>query len=320
MASKKLNWGILSTARINKSILPVLDHSLRSTCLAVASRSSEQAQQYAAEWAIKRSYGSYDELLADEDIDVIYNPLPNHLHASWTVKALEAGKHVLSEKPMALSLEEFDAIQDAVTQTGKTVTQCFMYRTQPRTYKVLELIQNGEIGNVRFIRGSFNFTLDRPDDIRWSPDFGGGSLWDIGCYPVSYARMITGCAPVEMDAYTKKTDKGIDDSMIGMMRYPNDIWAQFDCSFSQPQFDQMEVRGDKGSIQIPNPFHSTRPHQIFLLKGQNQKRFRFKPRMSALGTITDIENAILTGSTPRLGLPECRDITQTLAELARIAR
>lgn len=320
MASNKLNWGMLSTARINKSILPVLDHSLRSTCLAVASRSAERAQQYAAEWKIKRSYGSYEELLVDPHIDVIYNPLPNHLHAAWTVKALEAGKHVLCEKPMALSLEEFDAIQKAVDTTGKVVTQCFMYRTQPRTYKVMELIQSGEIGKVRMVRGSFNFILDRPDDFRWTAEFGGGSLWDIGCYPVSYARMITGSSPIEMDAYAKKTDSGVDNSMIGMLRYPNDVWAQFDCSFSQPQLSQMEVRGDKGSILIPNPFHSTKPHQIFLLKGETQKRFKFKPRMSALGTITDLENVILTGTAPRLGLPECRDITQTLAELIRIAR
>jgi predicted dehydrogenase len=320
MAKQKLNWGILSTARINQSIIPVLDHSSRSSCLAVASRNADRAQEFAGNWNINRTYGSYEELLADPDIQVIYNPLPNHLHAPWTVKALEAGKHVLSEKPMALSVEEFDSIQDAVERTGNVVTQCFMYRSQPRTLKVLELINSGAIGEVRMIRGSFNFILDRPDDIRWVPEWGGGSLWDIGCYPVSYARMITGCSPDEMAAYARKTERGVDDSMIGIMRYPNGMMAQFDCSFTQPKLDQMEVRGAEGSLLIPNPFHSTTPHQVFLRKGESQKRFRFKARPSALGTINDIENAILDGAAPRMSLPECREITQTLAELVRIAR
>ena len=319
MTPKILNWGMMSTARINKAILPVLQHSLRSTCLAVASRSAERAQKYAAEWEIKRSYGSYEELLADPDIDVIYNSLPNHLHATWTVKALEAGKHVLCEKPMALSVEEIDAIQKTVDHTGKIVTQSYMYRTQPRTYKVLELIQAGEIGEVRLIRGSFSFPLDRIDDIRWIPQFGGGSLWDIGCYPVSYARMITGFSPTEMTAFVKKTEKGVDDTMTGMMRYPNGVIAQFDCSFSLPLQTQMEIRGDLGTLLIPHPFLSKHQHQIFLQKDDRQKRFRFKPRMNALGTVADLEDSILHGRAPRLDLPECREITQTLAELVRIA-
>ena len=320
MSNPILRWGIISTARINEVILPAVERSNKSDCVAVASRSAERANEYASKWNIERSYGSYEKLLEDQDIDVIYNPLPNHLHAEWTIKALKAGKHVLTEKPMALSLIESDAIQEAAEQTGNIVAQCFMYRTQKRTDKVMELIQGGKIGDVCSIRGSFNFPLDDSDDIRWVPEFGGGSLWDIGCYPVSYARMVTGTSPTEVLSFAKRTEKRVDHTMTGMMRYPNGVIAQFDCSFMLPYLAQMEIRGTLGTLIIPSPFRCDQPHEIIILKDGREKQIKFKGQLSAFYTIADIESAILEGTAPRLGLPECREITQTLIELLAAAR
>ena len=186
MTTQPLRWGLLSTARINKALIPPLRLSKRNTLLAVASRSQEKADAYAREQKIKRAYGSYEALLADPEIDVIYNPLPNHLHAEWSIKAVEAGKHVLCEKPLALSLAEVDAMAAAAGKTGKIIAEAFAYRAHPHMRKVKEIVNSGKLGKIKMVHGSFTFVMTKQDDIRWDPDMGGGALWDIGCYPLSF--------------------------------------------------------------------------------------------------------------------------------------
>src|SRR5688500_9906419 len=159
MANKVLNWGLLSTARINRALIPPLRASNRNRLLAVASRTQESADRYAQEWKIPRAHGSYEALLADPEIDVIYNPLPNHLHAEWTIKAVQAGKHVLCEKPLALSADEVNAIESAARSHSQVVAEAYMYRHHPQTLKVLELIKDGSLGALRLIRGSFTYVL-----------------------------------------------------------------------------------------------------------------------------------------------------------------
>ena len=166
---RKLRWGLLSTARINRAVIPPIRGSVRSKLSAVASRDLSKAQAYAAEWHIPQAYGAYEELLADENIDAIYNSLPNHLHAEWSIRAAEAGKHVLCEKPLALSVEEVDRITAAARNHGVVIAEAFMYKHHPQTLKVLELIGQGVIGDVLLIKGAFTFKLDRPDDVRWAP-------------------------------------------------------------------------------------------------------------------------------------------------------
>src|SRR5689334_21224976 len=198
MANQVLNWGLLSTARINDALIPPLHASKRNHLVAVASRTQEAADQYAREKKIPRALGSYEALLADPEIDVIYNPLPNHLHAEWTIKAVEAGKHVLCEKPLALSVDEVDAIRDAARKHGRVVMEAFMYRHHPQTLKVQEIIKSGVLGTLKLLRGSFSFFLSREKDVRLDPEMGGGSIWDIGCYPISYARTVVGENPREV--------------------------------------------------------------------------------------------------------------------------
>src|SRR5215510_1697063 len=173
MNNKVLNWGLLSTANINRALITPLRASKRNRLLAVGSRTQESADKYAREWKISRAHGSYEALLADPEIDVIYNPLPNHLHAEWTIKAVEAGKHVLCEKPLALNVDEVDAIQAAARKHGRVVMEAFMYRHHPQTLKVQELVKSGSIGTLKLIRGSFSFSLTREKDVRLDPAMGG---------------------------------------------------------------------------------------------------------------------------------------------------
>src|SRR5512138_1361414 len=198
MANKILNWGLLSTARINRALITPLRASKRNRLLAVASRTQESADRYARAKRIRRAYGSYEALLADPEIDVIYNPLPNHLHAEWTIKAVEAGKHVLCEKPLALSVQEVDTMKSAARRHDRVVAEAFMYRHHPQTLKVQEIVKSGSLGALKMVRGSFSFVLSREGDVRLDPAMGGGSIWDIGCYPISYARTVIGANPLEV--------------------------------------------------------------------------------------------------------------------------
>ena len=180
---KTLRWGLISTANINNQLIKPLQESHNHQLVAVASRDPAKAQAYAAEKHISKAYGSYEALLADPDIDIVYNPLPNHLHAEWTIKACQAGKHVLSEKPFALTLDEVDAMQAAARQAGVVIQEAFMYRHHPQTLKAKEMIDQGLIGNVKLMRGIFTFLLNDPKNVRLVPEWGGGSLWDVGVYP-----------------------------------------------------------------------------------------------------------------------------------------
>jgi len=254
MSTKPLNWGLLSTARINRAVIPPLRTSKRNQLLAVASRSQELVDAYAAEWQIPRAYGTYEDLLSDTDIDVIYNSLPNHLHAEWTIKAVEAGKHVLCEKPLGLSVEEVDAIAGAAKTHGRVVAEAFMYRHHPQTLKVQEMVGNGSLGALKLLRGSFTYMMEYEGNIRADPALGGGSLWDVGCYPISYMRAVFGAEPIEGFGWQFIGPTGIDDTFVGQLRFPGYVYGQFDSSFVMPFHVSMEFVGSEGTIIVPEPY------------------------------------------------------------------
>ncbi|MBN1888553.1 MAG: Gfo/Idh/MocA family oxidoreductase [Thermoflexales bacterium] len=251
-----LKWGLLGTARINHALIPPLRASTRNELAAVASRGQERAEAYAREWGIPRAFGSYESLLADPAIDVVYIPLPNSLHAEWTIKAVQAGKHVLCEKPLALSPEQVDAISAAAAQAGRVVAEAFMYRHHPQTLQVKALLDSGAIGALRLVRASFSFNLTNSNDVRLEPDMGGGCLWDVGCYPVSFARYLAGAEPVEVFGWQITGPSGIDELFAGQLRFAGSpAWyAQFDCSFRVPLRTQLEIVGSEGVIGLPAPF------------------------------------------------------------------
>src|SRR3954469_4685004 len=228
---QRVRWGLLSTARINRLIIPAIRASARSEVTTVASRDQAKASAYAHEWQIPRALGPYDALLNDRDIDVIYISLPNSLHVEWTIRALEAGKHVLCEKPLALSVEEVDRITDACRRSGRAAAEAFMYRHHPLTHMVQQVVGSGRLGAVKSYRGAFTFALTREGDVRLDPAMGGGSLWDVGCYPLSYANLLAGTEPAEVFAWQRASDRGVDMELSAMMRYADGSIAQFDCGF-----------------------------------------------------------------------------------------
>ena len=320
MTDKVLNWGLLSTARINRALITPLRASKRNHLLAVASRTQQSVDRYAREWKIPRAHGSYEALLADPEIDVIYNSLPDHLHAEWTIRAVEAGKHVLCEKPLALGVDEVDAMQEAARKHGRVVAEAFMYRHHPQTLKVQDLIRNGSLGTLKLIRGSFSFVLAREGDVRLDPAMGGGSIWDVGCYPISYARTITGENPLEVFGWQVTGQTGIDETFVGQMRFANDIHAQFDCSFVIPFHAFMEVIGSEGTLNIPNPFKPGVDEKIFITRGDKTETIKVKGQELYIGEVEDMADAIMLGHAPRISLDDSRANVAVISALLESAR
>src|SRR5919201_1727956 len=187
-----MRLGILSTARINRLVIPPAQASPEVELLGVASRSLERATAYAEEWSIPHPYGSYAELLADPHIEAVYISLPNALHVEWSIRALEAGKHVLCEKPLSRHPEEVERAFDAADRAGRLLMEAFMYRHNPQTKRLKELVDEGAIGELRVVRSSFSFTLEELGNVRMRPELDGGSLMDVGCYCVSGSRLLLG--------------------------------------------------------------------------------------------------------------------------------
>jgi D-xylose 1-dehydrogenase (NADP+, D-xylono-1,5-lactone-forming) len=318
--AKKLRWGLLSTAAINEALIPPLRASKRSDLFGVASRDLDRAGDYAKKWDVPRYYGSYEEMLADPDIDVVYNPLPNHIHAEWTIKACQAGKHVLFEKPAALTPADVDAMADAAKSAGVFVAEAFMYRHHPQTKKVLELVAAGEVGQVRLLRGSFSYVNDRPVDIRWVPEYGGGSIWDIGCYPISFCRAVTGEQPVEVYGWQNKSSSGVDATFAGTMKYASGVVAQFDSSFEIPDFTYFEVRGTLGTIIVPSPFKPSVKSSIRLIQNDQEKKFDFNVKYLYMGEVADMEDAIQKGTANLISLEESKQNVATILALLTSAQ
>ena len=320
MANKVLHWGLLSTARINRALIPPLKASKRNQLFAVASRTQDAAAHYAREWKIPRAHGSYEALLADPEIDVIYNPLPNHLHAEWTIKAVEAGKHVLCEKPLALTLEEVDAIRSAARQHGRVVAEAFMYRHHPQTLQVQELVTSGKLGDVRLMRGSFTYVLSLDTDVRLDPAMGGGSIWDVGCYPISYARTVIAAEPLEVHGWQVNGPTGIDETFVGQMRFEKDVFAQFDSSFALPFHTFMEIVGSEGTLNIPRPFKPGTDEKIYLTRGDKTETIKVKGQELYIGEVEDMADAILLGREPRISLEDSRANVAAILGLLESAR
>ena len=320
MPDIQLRWGLLSTAHINRSLIPPLKESKRNQLIAVASRDQQKAEAYASEWKIPKAFGTYEELLSDPEVDVIYNPLPNSLHAAWTVKALEAGKHVLCEKPLATTLDDVDAIIAAANKTGKVVAEAFMYRHAPQTLKVKELVNGGAIGKVVMMRGVFSFSLTNPQDIRLDPGLGGGSIWDIGCYPISYARFICAQEPIQVFGLQVDSPTGVDQNFSGEMRFPGDVVAQFQSSFGSPYFTFFEIFGDKGRIAIPVPFKPGASEKFYMFQNGNEKEIEVKSGHLYNGEIEDMADAILDHKPARISLDDSRNNVRAILNLLESAK
>jgi predicted dehydrogenase len=311
----RLRWGLLSTARINYRIIPAVRAAARSEVTTVASRTLDRAQAYAAEWKIPRALGSYEALLDDPDVDVIYIALPNSLHPEWTVRALDAGKHVLCEKPLALSVEDVDRIEAAATRASRVAAEAFMYRHHPLTHAVEAIVRSGRLGAVRGFKGAFTFPLSREKDVRLDPALGGGSLWDVGCYPVSYSCLLAGAAPVDVVGWQRTSPSGVDLEFAGMMRFADGSVAQFDSGFAGPLRAEMEVVGADATLRIHRPFRTDEMSRLLLTTGDETETLPFDPAPPFAGEIADMESAALDGRPQRIPLSESRRTVQTIRAL-----
>ena len=254
-------WGILSTARINRLVLAGARESDLVEVVAVASRQRTRAEAYAREHGLERAYGSYGQLLEDPAVEAVYISLPNSLHVEWTVRALEAGKHVLCEKPLSRTARAVEEAFDLAERKGLVLSEGLMWRHHPQTATLARLVTEGAIGRLRLIRVAFSLRLAAeygPDDARFRPELDGGSLMDVGCYCVSAIRLLAG-EPDRVYAEQVLGESGVDVGFAATLRLPDDVVALFDCGFAVPYRDELEVVGDEGSLFAGDPFHADPP-------------------------------------------------------------
>ena len=252
-----LRVGLLSTANINRLLLGGARAAEGVEVVAVASRDRERAEAYAAEHGLGRAHGSYEALLADPEVDAVYVPLPNSLHVSWSIRALQAGKHVLCEKPLTRRPEDAQAAFDAAERADRVLAEAFMWRHHPQALRLRELVAGGAVGSLRLVRASFSFDIfgmDRPDDVRLQASLDGGGLMDVGCYCVSALRLLAG-EPERVAGRRIDGGDGVDVRFTGTAAFGGGVLGSFDCGLDMVGRHELEVVGDKASIVLADPWH-----------------------------------------------------------------
>jgi predicted dehydrogenase len=264
---KKVKWGVLGAASIAvRKVIPGMQKGAYSEISAIASRDKRKAEEAASTLGIAKVYGSYEELLRDGEVEAIYNPLPNHLHVPWSVKAAEAGKHVLCEKPISLTVAEAKSLLAVRNRTGVKIGEAFMVKTHPQWLRTREIIRSGDIGNLRAIAGVFSYFNRNPDNVRHKVEWGGGGLMDIGCYPITMSRFIFGEEPVRVAGTLERDpDFGTDRLASAILEFPSGQ-SIFTCSTQTAYFQRMHFLGTSGRVEIEIPWNAPndRPCRIFV--------------------------------------------------------
>jgi D-xylose 1-dehydrogenase (NADP+, D-xylono-1,5-lactone-forming) len=310
-----LRWGLLSTARINGALL----NSGHGGIVAVASRSPERAEAFTREHGIERAHGSYEALLADPEVDVVYNPLPNSMHVEWSIRALEAGKHVLCEKPLSRHPADVDRAFDVAEREGLVLMEAFMYRHNPQIARARALIAEGAIGRLRLVRAAFSFAARDPENIRLQSDLEGGGLMDVGCYCVSGARTMVGAEPERVFAEQVIGGRGVDVAMVATLRFPGDVLAAIDCGLSYAAHDELEAIGDEGSVFLDDPWHAREPVIEVRAPGRETERVEVPRENSYALEMADLEAAARGERAPLLGREDALGQARTIEALYRSA-
>jgi predicted dehydrogenase len=317
-----IRWGLLSTARINRLVLEGAAETGEVDVVAVASRDAQRAESYAREHGIPRAYGSYQALLEDLDVEAVYISLPNALHVEWTLRALEAGKHVLCEKPFSRrpgAVERAFALADS---KGLVLSEAFMWRHHPQTKALAALTAEGAVGRLRLVRASFGFQLASvhgPDDTRFSPDLDGGSLMDVGSYCVNAIRLLAG-EPERVQGEQALGESGVDVVFAGTLRCAGDVLAQFDCGFVVPDRAALEVVGEDGSLVVGDPWHARSPGIELRREGAPRvEPIPIEPANSYRLELEDVCAAIRGAAAPLLGRDDALGQARTIDALYRSA-
>jgi D-xylose 1-dehydrogenase (NADP+, D-xylono-1,5-lactone-forming) len=312
-----MRLGIVSTADINRKVIPGAHASEKVDLIAVASRDQTRAEEYARTWDIERAYGSYDALLEDPDVDAVYISLPNTMHREWSIKSVEAGKHVICEKPFSKRPEDVEAAFDAAEGAGRLLTEAFMYRHNPQTTKLVELVRDGAIGELRVVRSAFSYSLYDTENIRLRTDVDGGSLMDVGCYCISGSRLLAG-EPESVHGQAYIGPSGTDWVFTGAMRFSGDVHALFDCGTCLPGRDELEAIGTEGSLFLDDPWHSTEP-VIEVRRDGDVERIELEPVDSYRLELENLADAIAGDAPLLLGREDALGQARTIEALFRSA-
>ena len=294
-----VTWGFLSTARINDAMLAGAHRSDRVRVAAVASRDQGRADAYARERGIERAYGSYEALLADPEVEAVYISLPNGLHVDWSIRALQAGKHVLCEKPLDRRPERGEEAYDAAERADRFLMEGFLFRHHPQTKRLTELVEEGAIGEPRLIRLAFSFSVTELSDVRMRPDLDGGALMDVGCYCVSMARLLAG-EPESATAQAIVGPTGVDVRFAGTLAFRGDVLAHFDLAFDLPYRSVLEVVGSDGVLHAPDPFLIAKPG-LELVRGDEVERIEVEQVDRPQLQLENLGDAIRGRADPLLG-------------------
>lgn len=316
-----IRWGILGTARINRRLIPAFRASKRGQLQAVASRDLARATAHAREYGIPRAMQGYQTLLDDRSIHAVYIPLPNTDHVPWTLAAIAAGKHVLCEKPLALDPHDVDRIAAAAAAAKVVVEEGFMYRHEPLTARVMGVVNDGALGSIRAIVSGFTFALDAAANIRLNASLGGGALWDIGCYPVTYAQLLAGHEPKMVFGTAHWTESGVDEEFMGMLRFEEGVTANIYAGFRSEYRTWLEILGTSGAMTVPNPF---RPGPLETIELERRGKIEHIGVTGSAGIfineVADFERAVLDGTPTVVSLRESRNAAATLSALYASAR
>ena len=312
-----IRLGLLSTARINDEILEGAAPSEAVEVVAVGSRDRARAERYAVQKGIPRAHGSYEDLLADPGVDAIYNSLPNSMHVPWTLRALEAGKHVLCEKPMDRRPAEVERAFDAADAAGLIVMEAFMYRHHPQTKKLRDLVAGGSIGDVLRIRSHFTFLLEDESDLRMRPELDGGSLMDLGCYCVSGSRLIAG-EPESVEGSQVLAATGVDLRFSGRLRFAAGVEAEFECGFDAPRSSRLEIEGTDGTALVRDPWGCSE-HAIELRRNCKTARVEVEDVDRYRLQLENFAGAIAGTAEPLLGRADALGQARTIEALYRSA-
>jgi D-xylose 1-dehydrogenase (NADP+, D-xylono-1,5-lactone-forming) len=311
-----VSWGLLSTARINLPILAAARASDRAEVVAVASRDSGRAKAYAREHGLERAHGSYDALLEDPDVEAVYIPLPNGLHIPWTLRALEAGKHVLCEKPFSRRVEPVERAFDLAESLGLVLSEGFMYRHHPQTAKLAELVSQKAMGQLRVVRAAFSFPLAAvhgANDARFDPELDGGAMMDVGSYCVNAIRLLVG-EPERVNAEQVLGPSGVDVVFAGTLSHADGVVAHFDCGFVLPRRSELEVVGEEGSLFVATPFQVSSPG-IELRRADGVEHVAVEPGDSYLLELENVSAAIRGEATLLLGRDDAVGQARTIEAL-----
>ena len=312
-----VRWGLLSTALINEAILRGAAETEAADVIAVASRDEAKARAYADEHGLERSYGSYEGLLADPDVEAVYISLPNSLHVEWTLRALEAGKHVLVEKPFSKHPDRVEQAFDRAEAAGLVLSEGFMWRHHPQTLRLTELIAGGVAGRVRVVRTTFAFDLATErgtGDTRFNPALDGGALMDVGCYCISGLRLVAG-DPVRARGEQVIGPSGVDVLFTGALAFAEGVVGHFDCGFVVPRRAGLEVVGDKATIIVPDPFTPRTLGIDVLRPGAEPERIPIEPANSYRLELENVSAAIRGEAPLLLGREDAVGQARTIAEL-----